>query len=157
MTPTIPTCGAYGNIIGISIHILVSRIGRSFPLTFPSKKYLTVGEDLEVSMSEVGERAGGGVRWWKSRTRCGLVIEEVSQRDAGDWLCHLAETSSHQGKVKDERAIQVFIASRASIRLSMEPDDISQATVGTEIKISCVSGNLQSQAIRKLKYSYKIN
>ena len=30
---------------------------------FPSKKYLTVGDELEVSMSEVGEMAGGGVRW----------------------------------------------------------------------------------------------
>lgn len=99
-------------------------------------------------MSEVGEMAGGGVRWWKTRTRCGLVIEDVSQRFAGDWLCHLAETSSHQGRVKDERAMQVFIASRATIRLSMEPDDISEATVGTEIKISCVSGDLKSMTIR---------
>ena len=92
--------------------------------------------------------AGIGVRWWKTKTRCGLVIEEVSQRFAGDWLCHLAETSSHQGKVKDERAIQVFIASRATIRLSMEPD-ISEVTVGTEIKISCVSGDLKCKAIMR--------
>ena len=93
-------------------------------------------------MSEVGEMAGAGVRWWKTKTRCGLLIEEVSQRFAGDWLCHLAETSSHQGKVKDERAIQVFIASRATVRLAMEPEDISEVRVGTEIKISCVSGGL---------------
>ena len=115
---------------------------------FPSKKYLTVGADLEV-MSEVGEMAGDGVRWWKTKTRCGLVIQEVSPRFAGDWLCHLAETSSHQGKVKDERGIQVFIASRATIRLSMEPDDLSEATVGTEIKISCVSGDLKCLTIRE--------
>ena len=101
---------------------------------------------MEVSMSEVGEMAGVGVRWWKTKTRCGLVIEEVSQRFAGDWLCHLAETSSHQGKLKDERGIQVFIASRATIRLSMEPD-ISEVTVGTEIKISCVSGDLNCMVI----------
>ena len=104
-------------------------------------------------MSEVGEMAGVGVRWWKTKTRCGLVIEEVSQRVAGDWLCHLAETSSHQARVKDERAIQVFIASRATIRLAMEPD-LSEAAVGTEIKISCVSGELKCMdIIREQKYS----
>ena len=70
--------------------------------------------------------------------------EKVNKRFAGDWLCHLAETTSQQESLRDERLMKVFIASRATMRLSLEvnddTDDVSEATVGSEIKISCISG-----------------
>ena len=87
---------------------------------------------------------GSGIHWWKTRRRCGLVIERVSESTAGDWLCHLAETSSHQEKVKDERLIQVLMASRALIRPWIEVEGgsgvISEAPVGSVVKVSCISG-----------------
>ena len=45
-----------------------------YSMYFDSKQFLTVGEDLEVSRAE--EIAGAGLHWWKTRTRCGLVIEK---------------------------------------------------------------------------------
>ena len=109
-----------------------------------SEKYLTVGEDEETP-----ERFGSGLQWWKTRTRCGLVIEKVSGSVAGDWLCHLADTSSHQENVRDERLIQVLIASRALIRLSMEvegkTDRVTELSVGSVVKVSCISGEQQEE------------
>ena len=101
---------------------------------FISKEYLTVGEEQEVS-GVAGRSFGEGFQWWKTRTRCGVVIQEVTPRVAGDWLCHLADTSSLQESVRDERLIRVLIASRAVIRLSLEVNGETEAASHTKLHL----------------------
>ena len=68
---------------------------------------------------------------WKSRClRLERWLEAASAGERPGLV--IEETSSHQGKVKDERAMKVFIAPRATIRLVMEPDHISEATVDNQ-------------------------
>ena len=138
MTRRPHTNGVFGDITGDPLRA-EQIFGEMF---FISKEYLTVGEEQEVS-GVAGRSFGEGFQWWKTRTRCGVVIQEVTPRVAGDWLCHLADTSSQQDSVRDERLIRVLIASRAVIRLSLEVNgetEVNEAAVGSLVKISCISG-----------------